>query len=180
MWASVCLEWPDWFLNQSKHLHCLSQANSVISSIINREIQPQEGVTQDPGLCVFKNFCASFKRAKAVALRILEESEIHNSQPEPLPVTPPNIQTQHTSLFYSPLLVSIRWFFQQQGMWGFIQNKKGQDMWLPEGRVWGRGGQGVGDYQMQSNIQRNDKQQSPTESAWKYIQYPVINCNEKE
>ena len=53
-------------------------------------------------------------------------------------------------------------------------------MWLPEGRVWGRGGQGVGDYQMQSNIQRNDKQQSPAESAWKYIHYPVINCNEKE
>ena len=48
--VSDCSEEPYWFLSHTKHLHCLCQANPVISSIINQEVLPQKDVTQDPGL----------------------------------------------------------------------------------------------------------------------------------
>ena len=59
-------------------LHCLCQANPVISSIKNREILPQEDVTQDPGLCRCTQWVL-FKGDIAVTFRILEESETHQS-----------------------------------------------------------------------------------------------------
>ena len=123
MWVSVCSEQPYWYLNHSKHLHCLCQANPVISSIIHGEIQPQEDGTQDPVLCRCPH-SVLFESCIAVASRILGESETYTSQHEPLPVTPPNTQNQH-SLFYFPLLVSIKGFSQQQGIWEFIQNQIG-------------------------------------------------------
>ena len=123
VWVSVCLERPYWFLNHSKHLHCWCQANPVISLIKDQEMQPQGDVTQDPGLCRCPH-CVLFKGGKAVASRILGESETHTSQHEPLPVTPHNIQIQYNYLFYFPLLVSIKGFSQQHGMWEFIQNQR--------------------------------------------------------
>ena len=46
---------------------------------------------------------------------------------------------------------------------------------------WGRVGFGIWDQQMQTIIYRMDKQQGPTVQHRKlYIQYPVINHNEKE
>ena len=48
-------------------------------------------------------------------------------------------------------------------------------MWLQYGRSVGRGGLGVWNDQMQSNIQRNDKQHSPTSRARNYIQYLLTN-----
>ena len=57
--------------------------------------------------------------------RILEEPETHTSQPELLPATPANIQTKHNSWFYFPILASIKGFYEQQGMWEFIQNQNG-------------------------------------------------------
>ena len=116
---------PDWFLNQSKQSYCWSQANPVISSIINREIQPQEDFTKDPGLWDVILLCASSKRGKAVALRILGESETHTSQLEPFPANAFNIQTQHSSWFYFTLLLTIRCFSRHLGMWGFIPHEKG-------------------------------------------------------
>ena len=59
-----------------------------------------------------------------VASIILGESEKHTSQHEPLQVTSLNIQTQHNSLLYFPLLVSIKGFSQQQGIREFIQNQR--------------------------------------------------------
>ena len=90
VWFSVCLEQPYWFLNHSKHLYCLCQANPVISFIKDWEIQPQEDITQDPGLSRCPH-CVLHKGCIAVASRILGESETHTSQPEPLHVTPTNI-----------------------------------------------------------------------------------------
>ena len=58
----------------------------------------------------------SLKGDIAAASRILGESETHTSQHEPLPVTPTNIQMQQNTLFYFPLLVSIKGFSQQQGI----------------------------------------------------------------
>ena len=124
VWVSVSSERPYWFLNHSKHLHCLCQANTVISSIKDWEIEPQEDVTQDPGLCRWTHFVFS-KGGIAVASRILRESDTLTSQHEPLPVTPPSIQTQHNSLFYFPLLVSIKGFSLQQVMWELFQNQRG-------------------------------------------------------
>ena len=51
-------------------------------------------------------------------------------------------------------------------------------MWLPRG--WGREGLGVWDQQMQTIINRMDKQQGLTAEHRIYIQYPVINQNGKE
>ena len=69
-------------------LHCLCQANPVISSIKYWEILPQEDVTQDPGLC--RSTCSDlFKEDIAVAGRTLEESETHTSQPDPYQRLPP-------------------------------------------------------------------------------------------
>ena len=82
---------------------------------MNREVLPQEDVTQDPGLCRC-TCCVLFKGGIAVASRILGDSETHTSQPEPLCVTPTNIHNQHNSWFNFPLLVSIKWFYEQQGM----------------------------------------------------------------
>ena len=87
--------------------------------IINREVLPQEDITQDPGLWV------RFKVDKAVTSRILGESETHISQAEPLSATLHNIQTEHRSWFYFPLFVSIKLFYELQGMLEFIQNQKG-------------------------------------------------------
>ena len=98
-----------WFLNHSKHLYRLCQANPVISSIKHWERQPQEDIIQDSGLSR-RPHGVLFKGGIAVATRILGESETHTSQHEPLGVTPTNIQTQHNSWFYSPLLVSIKGF----------------------------------------------------------------------
>ena len=124
MWFSVCSEWPYSFLNDSKHLYCLFQVNPVISSVKDWEIQPQEDVTQDPGLSRCP-LCVLFNGGIAVASRILRESDTLTSQHEPLPVTPPSIQTQHNSLFYFPLLVSIKGFSLQQVMWELFQNQRG-------------------------------------------------------
>ena len=118
-------------------LHCLCQANPVISSIINREVLPQEDITQDPGLCRCTHYVL-FKGGRAVTARILGESETHISKPESLTVTPPNIQTEHRSWIYFPLLLSIKWFYELQGMGEFIQNQKGP---IGEGVV--SGGLGV-------------------------------------
>ena len=109
VWFSVCLKQPYWFLNYSKHLYCLCQASPVISSIKDWEIQPQEDITQDPGLSRCPHYVL-LKGGIAVASRILGESETHTSQPEPLYATPTNIQTQQNSWFYFPLLVSIKGF----------------------------------------------------------------------
>ena len=73
------------------------------------ERQPQEDIIQDSGLSR-RPHGVLFKGGIAVAARILGESETHTSQHEPLGVTPTNIQTQHNSWFYSPLLVSIKGF----------------------------------------------------------------------
>ena len=53
------------------------------------------------------------------------KSETHISQPESLSVTIPNIQTEQRSWFYFSLLVRIKWFYELQGMWEFIQNQNG-------------------------------------------------------
>ena len=119
--VSDCSEEPYWFLNHTKHLHCLCQANPVISSIINREVLPQEDVTQDPELCRWTQW-ALLKGGIAATSIILGESEIHTSQHEPL-VTSPNIQAQQNSLFYFPLLLSITGFSQQRGIWEFINQR---------------------------------------------------------
>ena len=105
-------------------LHCLCQANPVISSIINREVLPQEDDTQDPVICRC-TLWVRFKIDRAVMARMLGESETHICHPEPLSATPPTIQTEQHSWFYFPLLVSIKWFYELQGMWEFIQNQKG-------------------------------------------------------
>ena len=146
MWFNVCLEHPYWFLNHIVNLYCLCQANPVISSIINWEVLPQEDITQDPGLCRWTH-SVLLKGGIAAASIILGESETHTSQHEPLPVTPPNIQTQHNSLFYFPLLVSIKGFSQQQGIWQFIQNQRGprHEVAMRKGVV--SGGLGVGETQ---------------------------------
>ena len=79
--------------------------------------------------------------------RILGESEIHTSQHEPLPETPRNIQTKHNSLFYFPILVSIKGFSQHQRMSEFIQNQRGpsHEGSMRKGVV--SGGLGVGETQ---------------------------------
>ena len=66
--------------------------------------------------------CVLLKGRIAVDSRILGEPETHTSHPELLPATPTNIQTQHNSWFYFPLLASIKGIYEQQGMWEFIQN----------------------------------------------------------
>ena len=58
----------------------------------------------------------SLKGDIAAASRILGESETHTSQHEPLLVTLPNIQTQHNTFYYVPLLVNIKGFSQKQGI----------------------------------------------------------------
>ena len=59
-------------------LHCLCQANPVISLIKDREIQPQEDVTQGPGLCRCIH-SAPLKANKAVTARFLGELETFQS-----------------------------------------------------------------------------------------------------
>ena len=107
--VSDCSKRPYWFLNHSKHLYCLCQANPVIFSTKDWERQHQEDIIQDPGLSR-RPHCILFKGGIAVASRILGESETHTSQPEPLCATPTNIQTQHISWLYFTLLVSIKGF----------------------------------------------------------------------
>lgn len=68
-----------------------------------------------------------------------------------------NIQTWHTSSFYFPFFVSIRWFSQQLGIWGFIQNQKGPSRVTDIFGNVGRGGLEVWSYQMQNNIQKSNK-----------------------
>ena len=152
MWVSVCQKQPYWFLNHSKHLHCLCQANSIIPLIKDRVIQPQEDITQDPDLCRWtQSMC--FKGGKAVTSIILGESETHTSHHEPLLVTSPKIQTQHNSLLYFLLLVS-RGFLSSWGCESSSKTKEGQDMRLSWGRVWW-----VEDWEL--GKQRNEKQQCP-------------------
>ena len=124
--VSQCVLGAAWLIPEPvQDLHCLCQANPVISSIKNWEIQPQEDFTKDPGLWDVILLCASSKRGKAVALRILGESETHTSQLEPFPANAFNIQTQHSSWFYFTLLLTIRCFSRHLGMWGFIPHEKG-------------------------------------------------------
>ena len=55
------------------------------------------------------------------------------------------------------------------------------DLWLPKERgESGREGLGVWDWQMQTMIQRMDKQQGPSVSTGNCIQYHVINHHGKE
>ena len=123
-WVCVRSILTDNWTTSSIYLHCLCQANPVISSIKDREIHPQEDITQDPGLCRWTH-SVLFKGGIAAAPRILGKSETHTSQHEPLLVTSPNIQTQHNSFLYFPLLISIKGFSQQQEIWEFIQNQRG-------------------------------------------------------
>ena len=141
---SVCSEWPYWFLSHTKHLHCLCQANSIIPLIKDRVIQPQEDITQDPVLCRWTH-SVLLKGGKAVASRILGESETHTSQHELLLVTLPNIQTQHNTFYYFPLLVNIKGFSQKQGIWEFIQNQRGSRYEVAMSKRVGRWGLGVGE-----------------------------------
>lgn len=67
---SVCVEWA-WSSPVAQHSHCGSQANPVVSSIENREIQPQEDLTQDPGLRLVHTRWAHEKVAEAVARQTL-------------------------------------------------------------------------------------------------------------
>ena len=80
--------------------------------------------------------CAPLKAEKADLLRKLGKTEIHTSQPEPLPVTPLNIQSRQ--VFHFPL-GGIKCFSQQLQKWGY-RNKKGRNTWLSgqgggEGRI---------------------------------------------
>ena len=80
--------------------------------------------------------CAPLKAEKADLLSKLGKTEIHTSQPEPLPVTPLNIQSRQ--VFHFPL-GGIKCFSQQLQKWGY-RNKKGRNTWLSgqgggEGRI---------------------------------------------
>ena len=86
-----------------------------------------------------------FKGGITAASRILGESETHTNQHEPLPVMPPNIQTQHKSLFYFPLLVRIKGFSQQQGIREFIENQRGPRYEVTMRKGMMSGGLGVGE-----------------------------------
>ena len=54
------------------------------------------------------------------------------------------------------------------------------DLWGPRGGGWEREGVGIWGLQVQTSKYRMDKQQAPTVYTGNYIQYPVINHNEKE
>lgn len=66
-------------LKQRPHLHCRSQANRVVGAIEDGKIQPQEDITQNPGVREQDAACAFIKVAVAGALVVLEETESHQS-----------------------------------------------------------------------------------------------------
>ena len=154
MWFTVCLERPYWFLNHSKHLHCLCQANPVISLIQDWEIQPQEDVTQDPGVSRCPH-CVLFKGGKAVASRMLGEADIHqkaltltcNSHKYPDP-------TQFLLLF--PTFGKYQGIFSLAGDMRVHPQPKRAKTWGCHEEECGGGK----DWEL--GIQRNDKQQNPT------------------
>ena len=153
MWVSVCLEWAWLITVAAQHLHCRSQANSVVSQIVCRKIQAQEDITQDPGLWRSQALCAPLKPVNAEVLRNLGETEIHTSQPEPLPVTSLNIQTQKFLAFISLLCWGSSGSpcsSQQVWRWGSIQEERGQAAWFSWGRDRDQGRIGSLDYQTQT------------------------------
>ena len=90
----------------------------------------------------------------------------------------PSISRAESFPIFPPSLGRIQWLSQQLQKWGY-RNKKGQNMWLPWQRGVGRGGLGVWDYQMRTNIwYLNNK--ALLYSTGNCIQYPMINCNGKE
>ena len=89
-----------------------------------------------------------------------------------------SISRAHSFPIFSPSLGRIKWLSQQLQKWGY-RSKKGQNMWLPWQRGVGRGGLGVWDYQMRTNIwYLNNK--ALLYSTGNCIQYSMINCNGKE